>query len=215
VRGGSRRRRLPRRSRMECFGGERPGASAWTSADVCARSHELRAIRRLGVSHLLFLRAGGAETLRQWIAKRRPHGNVEGATARWPKRPRIGVGTPWTAAALVAAKRAGSKPSRRWKTSWTERTGGGNPGESGPASLCRRRGVKPQEGKDSAVTPGPGTSIECPERGPSLREPLRTPVRSRPADGTPRGRTPRRGGSGEPVTPLHRTESAPRGRATL
>jgi hypothetical protein len=75
--GGSRRRRLSRRNGMECFGGERPGASVWTSADVCTRSHGPRAIRRHGVSHLLFLRAGGAETPRQRIAKRRSHGNVE------------------------------------------------------------------------------------------------------------------------------------------
>jgi hypothetical protein len=57
--------------------------------------------------------------------------------------------------------------------------------------------------------------VECPERGPSLREPLRTPVRGMPADGTPRGRTTRRGGGREPIARLHRSERAPRGRATL
>jgi len=36
-----------------------------------------------------------------------------GGAARWPKRPRIGVRTPWMAAALVAARCAGRKPSRR------------------------------------------------------------------------------------------------------
>jgi hypothetical protein len=62
---------------MECFGGERPGAKVMTSADVGTRSLGPRAIRRLGVSHLLFLRAGGAETPRQRIAKRRSHRKVD------------------------------------------------------------------------------------------------------------------------------------------
>lgn len=113
MRGGSRRRRSPRRFGMSCSGGERPGASGRTSADVRARSCGPRAIRRHGVSPLLFLRVGGAETplaMDREAARPRQRGRV---TARWPKRPRIGVRTPWTAAALVAAKRAGWKPSRR------------------------------------------------------------------------------------------------------
>lgn len=110
---------------------------------------------------------------------------------------------------------AGSNPSRRWNTSRTDRAGGGNPGNNGPARSCRRRGKEPQEGKARVVRPGPGTTEECPERGPSLREPSRTPVRDIPADGTPRGRSSRRGGSGEPNAPLRRSETAPRGGATL
>jgi hypothetical protein len=113
MRGGSRRRRSLQRFGMKCFGGERPGASGRTSADVCARSYGPRAIRRHGVSHLLFLRAGGAETLMAMDREAAPPRQRGGVTARWPKRPRNGEGTPWTAAALVAAKRAGRKPSRR------------------------------------------------------------------------------------------------------
>jgi len=68
----------------------------------------LRAVRRLGVLLLEILRARGADTPRQ--------GTASGAATRPAQRPKwswIGERTPWTAAALEAAKRTGREPSRR------------------------------------------------------------------------------------------------------
>jgi len=72
-----------------------------------------RAVGRRRVFLLLFLRAAGAETLRQSTAKPRFHGDVVAWRLGGRRLPRNGVRTPWTAAASSAAKRAGSKPSRR------------------------------------------------------------------------------------------------------
>jgi hypothetical protein len=200
---------------MKCFEGGRPGAKVRTSADVRARRHELRAIRRLSVSHLLFLRAGGAETLRQGIAKWCLYGNVE--VSRLGSRRGLGQAQEphgrqrpsWPRSERGANRRGGEKPRGRTKP------GRGNPGIMRTRAPMSSKGSETPGGDGSSREAGPGTAKECPERGPSLREPLRTPVRGIPADGTPRGRTPRRGGSREPITRLHRAERAPRGRATL
>jgi hypothetical protein len=200
---------------MKCSEGGRPGAKVRTSADVRARSCELRAIRRLGVSHLLFLRAGGAETLRQWIAKRCRHGNVE--ASRLDDRSGLGSAKEPHGRQRPSWPRRwnGEKPSRRRTTSWTDQAGGGNPGIMRTRPLMSSKGNETPGGDGSSREAGPGTAMLCPERGPSLREPLRTPVRGMPADGKPRGRRPRRGGSREPITRLRRAERAPGGRATL
>lgn len=61
-------------------------------------------------------------------------------------------------------------------------------------------------GEGPVVRPGPGTAEGRPERGPSLRERTRASAWDDLDDGTPRGRSTRRGGSGEPMTPLRRTD---------
>jgi hypothetical protein len=113
ARGGSRRRRLPQRYGMKCSGGERPGTSVDTSADVQTRAHGPRAIGRRCVSHLLFLRAGGAETLRQAIAKRDGHGNVDGPRLGVSRRSRISVRTHGRQRPSWPRGEAGRNPSRR------------------------------------------------------------------------------------------------------
>jgi len=77
-------------------------------------------------------------------------------TARRPNRSRMSAGTPWTAAALEAAQRAGSKPSRRRETSRTDRAGGGNPGKERTRQPMSSKGRRTPGGETSAVRPWSG-----------------------------------------------------------
>lgn len=69
-----------------------------------------------------------------------------------PQRPRISAGTPWTAAAPEAAKRAGRKPSRRRETSRTDTSRGRQPRDhADPPAHVVEGAREPQEGKVPAV----------------------------------------------------------------
>jgi len=215
VRGGSRRRRSLRRNVMKCSEGGRPRAPVRTSADVRTRVSDASSDPASRCVPPPVPQSWGSGDPRGKRSRSRVL-RKRGTAARRPKESRANARKPhgrqrpsWPRGG------AGSNPSRRRETSRTDRAGGGNPGDDGPARSCRRRGEEPQEGKAQVVRPGPGTAEVRPERGPSLRELSRTPVRDMPCDGRPRGRTPRRGGGGEPIAPLRRTETAPRGRATL
>jgi len=154
--GGLRRRRLPQRSRDgELRRGTSRGQGTNVGRRTCqgTRASSDPASRCLSPPVPQSWGSGNPAAMDREAAQPRQRGRV---TARWPQRPRISARTPWTAAALVAAKRAGRNPSRRWETSRTERAGEATPGMSGPDRRCRRRGGESQEGKASAVMPGPG-----------------------------------------------------------
>jgi len=74
------------------------------------------------------------------------------------------------------------------------------------------KGNRTPGGEVSAVRPGPGPRNSALRRAQACGSRFGSSslagrrVRSRPADGTPRGRTSRRGGCGEPMSPLRRTE---------
>jgi hypothetical protein len=84
---------------------------------------------------------------------------------------------------------------------------GGNPREERTRQPTSSKGEGTPGGEGLGRDALTRNAEECPERASSLRESLRTfGSRGRPDDGTPRGRTARRGGSGGPSAPLRRTE---------
>ena len=84
---------------------------------------------------------------------------------------------------------------------------GGNPREERTRQPTSSKGRRTPGGEGLGRDALTRNAEECPERALSLRESPRTfGSRGRPDDGTPRGRTARRGGSGGPSAPLRRTE---------
>jgi hypothetical protein len=155
ARGGWRRRRSLRRDVMKCSEGERPGAPMRSSADERTRAHEPRAIRRRGVSLLLFLRAGGAETR---AARDREVGSAATRGRRLGARrsPGSAPGNPMD----------GSGPRGREAERGGTRRGGGKPrGRNEPGRQSREQRTRPHRSSEGTETPGgEGRDREVPAR---------------------------------------------------
>jgi hypothetical protein len=131
------------------------------------------------------------------------------------RRPWRSAGTPWTAAALEAARRGGEQDVGEVRNLEDGTSRGRQPRVMRTRSLSTSKGKRTPGGAAPAGRSEPGHEEAGPERGRSLWERSRAPARDGTPVGRPRSRGDGREGSANPCRRYDGRTRAPRGAATL